>query len=337
MDLTVIIVNYRTPGLILNCLQTLFPETSGILFEVIIVDNASGDDSRERIQSAFPSVSWIQMDYNAGFARANNAAMRQSNGKSILLLNSDTLIKDHAVSRCLQLFSASEYIACGVQLLNEDGSPQISGNYFVPGGLNYLLPLPYLGSLIKWLATVTKAQRPNLPDSKGLVEVDWINGAFLMARRTAIDTVGLMDEDFFLYAEEAEWCSRLGKQGKLCIFGQVNILHLQGGSSEAGFDSTDKHSYNLYDRKGYQMMVSNFVRIRKQYGSGWFLLHLFFYLAEIPLFLLGLFFSSLATVFGMRKGPYSLLQWRQYSSNVGRLTGLATTIIRNRPHFYKTR
>ncbi len=336
MDLTVIIVNYRTPGLILNCLQTLFLQTRELVFEVIIVDNASGDDSQEQIQSAFPSVRWIQMDYNAGFARANNAAIRQSAGESVLLLNSDTLIKDQAVSECLRLFSGTEYIACGVQLLNEDGSPQISGNYFIPGGLNYLLPLPYMGSLIKWLATVSKAPRPNLPDSKGLVEVDWINGAFLMVKRTAIDKSGLMDEDFFLYAEEAEWCSRLAKIGKLCIFGQVNVIHLQGGSSEVGFDSTDKHSYNLYDRKGYQMMVSNFVRIRKQYGPGWFLLHLFFYLAEIPFFITGLFFSSLTASFRGRKGSYSLLQWRQYSSNVLKLTGLAPTIVHNRPHFYKT-
>ncbi|MDR3715326.1 MAG: glycosyltransferase family 2 protein [Puia sp.] len=336
MDLSIIIVNYKTPALLLDCLRTVYGQTSGISFETLVVDNASGDDSRERILSAFPAVKWIQMDYNAGFARANNEAMRQSGGKSILLLNSDTLVEKQAISRCFRLFSDSGYIACGVQLLNEDGSPQISGNYFVPGGLNYLLPLPYAGAAVKWLATVTRAQRPNVPDSKGLVEVDWINGAFLMVKRTAIDLAGLMDEDFFLYAEEAEWCSRLGRYGKLCIFGQVNIIHLQGGSSEAGFDSSDKHSYNLYDRKGYQMMVSNFVRIRKQYGPGWFLLHLAFYLAEIPLFFTGLLLTSVAGVFSRRRPRYSFLQAGQYTLNVFRLTGLAPTIIRNRPHFYKT-
>jgi GT2 family glycosyltransferase len=114
-----------------------------------VVDNASGDDSRERIIGAYPDARWVQMDYNAGFARANNAGIRLSSGRIVLLLNSDTLIEERAIEGCCRELAASSYVAGGVQLLNADRTPQISGNYFMRGGLNYLLPLPYLGGLIK--------------------------------------------------------------------------------------------------------------------------------------------------------------------------------------------
>ena len=93
-------------------------------------------------------------------------------------------------------------MACGVQLLNVDRTPQISGNYAMKGGLNYLLPLPFIGNILKFFATILKVKKPNIPEAKDVVEVDWINGVFLMVKKQAIDIAGLMDEDFFLYAEE---------------------------------------------------------------------------------------------------------------------------------------
>ena len=192
----------------------------------------------------------------------------------VLLLNSDTIILDSAISKSYELFEASEYVACGVQLLNRDGSPQISGNYFFKGGLNVLLPLPYLGNFYKWLGESLKIQKPNIPEASDAVEVAWINGAYLMVKRDAISKAGLLDEDFFLYAEEAEWCSRLKKYGKLCIFGQYHIIHLQGVTANQTFKSDDKGYYNLYDRKGRQIMVSNFLRIRKHLCCGWLFLNL---------------------------------------------------------------
>src|SRR5579871_4126341 len=209
--LSIIIVNYKTPELIINCLDTVYAGTKNIPFEVIIVDNDSGEDSKQLVLASYPDVVWIDMNYNSGFARANNAGIRQSKSDTVLLLNSDTLIRDNALEKCFQLFESSEYVASGVQLLNADLTPQISGNYFVRGGLNYLLPLPYMGEVIKRAGGLLKMKKPNIQDSDSLVEVDWINGAFLMVKKQAIAKAGLMDEDFFLYAEEAEWCSRLKK------------------------------------------------------------------------------------------------------------------------------
>jgi hypothetical protein len=327
-DLSIIIVNYKTPGLVIDCLQTIYKETAGVGYEVIVVDNASGDDSERRVLALYPGVTWIGMSYNAGFARANNEGIRQSNGEMILLLNSDTLIEDNAIGHCCRLFAGDPYIACGVQLLNVDRTPQISGNYFMKGGLNYLLPLPFMGSWIKGAAQLFRVSRPNIPEASGLVEVDWVNGAFLMVKRTAIDKAGLLDEDFFLYAEEAEWCSRLKHLGKLCIYGQCHVVHLQGASANETFGSEGKGYYNLYDRKGLQIMLSNFVRIRKQFGEWWFLLQLFFYLMEVPVF-----FFCLALSFGHSR--YSFNQWRGYCKNIAFIVKMSSTILRNKPYFYK--
>src|SRR5215213_2066340 len=116
MAISIIIVNYKTPQLLVDCLRTVFTGGQTIPMDVIVVDNASGDNSREIITTAFPKVKWIQMTYNAGFARANNEGIRQSAGEVVLLLNSDTLNVDNAIERCYQQFVAADYVACGVQL-----------------------------------------------------------------------------------------------------------------------------------------------------------------------------------------------------------------------------
>jgi GT2 family glycosyltransferase len=332
MAISIIIVNYKTPALTVDCLRTLFTGRETVPTEVIVVDNASGDNSREVITTAFPQVKWIQLNYNAGFARGNNEGIKQSTGDVVLLLNSDTLNEDNAIEHCYRQFIASDYVACGVQLLNADRSPQISGNYFMTGGLNYLLALPYLGNFIKWLGNLFKVEKPNLPDSNAPVEVDWINGAFLMVKKTTIARAGLLDEDFFLYAEEAEWCSRLRKTGKLCIYGQYKVIHLLGESANEAFGSSSKGYHNLYDRKGLQIMLSNFVRIRKQFGVGWFLLQLAFYTFAVPLFFIASFIER-----GVRlRNPFAdFTMGARFARNVARIYKYMPVILLNKPYFYK--
>ncbi len=331
INLSIIIVNYKTPQLVIDCLRTVHRETTGMRYEVIVVDNDSGDDSERLVLAAFPEVRWIRMNYNAGFARANNAAIRQSSGEAVLLLNSDTLVEEGAISGCWRELIASPYVAGGVQLLNADRTSQISGNFFMKGGLNYLLPLPYLGGLVKRAGRLFKVGAPHVPDADSAVEVDWINGAFLMVKRSAFEEAGLMDEDFFLYAEEAEWCSRLRKIGRLCVFGQFHVVHLQGVSANEMFGSEGKGYYNFCDRKGLQIMLSNFVRIRKQFGVGWFVVQLGFYLLDVPVFAVGIALSGLSE----RKHGYSWVMFRRYCANVGYLVGKSGAIIRNKPYFYK--
>ena len=332
MGLSIIIVNYKSASLILDCLKTLFRQPGEPGFEVLVVDNASGDDSRQRILAAFPFVKWIEMGYNSGFARANNEGIRQSEGDVVLLLNGDTLPEAAAVDGCYRRLCSSAYIGAGVQLLNADNTPQISGNYVMKGGLNYLLPLPYLGSLIKKAGQWAKVAKPHVPEAGGVVDVDWINGAFLMVKKSAIGIAGLLDEDFFLYAEEAEWCARLRNTGPLCIYGDLRVIHLQGETANQTFGSDGKGYYNLYDRKGQQIMLSNFVRIRKQFGAGWFLVQLLFYLVEIPVLFTGILLTRLSRKTLHR---YSWTQLRHYCRNVGVILRKSPHILRNKPYFYK--
>lgn len=331
MTLSVIIVNYKTPQLVINCINSVYAQDKGNFdTEIVVVDNFSEDGVEEKLMEYFPVVKFIQMGYNAGFARANNAGIKIATGEVVLLLNSDTITENNAINRCLEHFIASQYVVCGVQLLNEDRTPQISGNYAMKGGLNYLLPLPYVGKGLKFIADLLKVKKPNVPDAVGVVEVDWINGAFLMVKRAAIEKAGLLDEDFFLYAEEAEWCSRLKKQGKLCIYGDCHVVHLQGETSAEVFESTGKGYFNLFDKRGLQIIVSNFLRIRKEFGLVWYLLDLLFYIFTIPVFVIGILITALI---GRKK--YSLDQWTGFTKNVFILISLSGKMVFKRPFFYK--
>jgi hypothetical protein len=332
LSLSIIIVNYKTPGLLKDCLESVYQHTKSIDFEVLVIDNHSGDNSQEIITSSFPAVRWIQMAYNAGFARANNAGIQQANGKVVLLLNSDTLAYSDAIGACYHSFVQSAYVACGVQLLNVDGSPQISGNFFMKGSLNNLLPLPYIGNFFKWLGNKVKVKKPNVPHATTAIEVDWINGAFLMVKSETIKKAGLLDEDFFLYAEEVEWCSRIRQVGKLCIYGQYTIVHLQGATANEAFNSSDKGYYNLYDRKGLQIMLSNLLRIRKQLGVGWFMFHLVMYTIGVPVYLVGSLLENLVKL----RNPFKQFPAAvKFGGNVIKLWLFTPRIISNKPYFYK--
>jgi GT2 family glycosyltransferase len=332
MKLSIIIVNYRSAAYILNCIQSAWQFDSVNHFEWIVVDNASGDNSKEEICNAFPFVKWIDMGYNAGFARANNEGMRQSSGDVYLLLNPDTLILNNAIEKSFQKFIASNNIACGVQLLYEDHSIQISGSYFMKGGINHLLPIPYWGSFLKIIAKGLNTRKPGVEHVSEAVKVDWISGAYLMVKKDSVQKAGMLDEDFFLYAEEVEWCSRLGKFGDLVLYGDIQIIHLLGESIKDSTGTDDKTYANLFDKKGLQLIVSNHVRIRKQYGVGWFLFQLLNYSFGVIVFFLG---STLDHLIHF-KNPFT--DWKKIvglATNVAILWGLSIIIIRNQPHFYK--
>jgi GT2 family glycosyltransferase len=277
-------------------------------------------------------VQWLEMGYNAGFSRANNLGMKHAKGTVFLLLNPDTIAIDDSIQKCFKTLLESNFAAAGVQLLDENKRPQISGNFFVKGGLNHLLPIPYWGDFIRWAGYKLGSKVPNVQEAIAVEQVDWISGAFLMVKRAAVEQAGPMDEDFFLYAEEVEWCSRLKRIGKLCIFGDLHIIHLEGTTINKSQNLQEKGYYNLYDKKGLQLMVSNHLRVRKQYGVAWYFILLLNYTWGILVFLIASFFHQLK----MFKNPFG--QWNRvglFAKNVGRLWTLTPTIIRNKPHFYK--
>jgi GT2 family glycosyltransferase len=228
MDLSIIIVNWNTKDLLCQCLDALSGRLKGIGTETVVVDNGSTDGSAAAVREKFPGVRLIENQINMGFARANNQALSISKGRYLLLLNPDTQVKDEAIPRMLSFMDAQpEAGVVGAQLLNADGSKQ-----------NSIANFPSLAaelvnkSLLRWLFPEKFPGKEK--DYPGPVEVDSVIGACMLVRREAIDQVGLLDEQFFLFLEETDWCYRMKKAGwKIYHIPQAEVLHFQGKSAEA--------------------------------------------------------------------------------------------------------
>ncbi len=334
MDLSIILVNYKSTQLVLDCIKSIYQQTSLHSFEIILVDNDSQDDCHEKVLTQFPNVRFLPLDYNAGFARANNAGIAIATGTFILILNTDTIILDGAIDKSIRLLQQNETaVGAGVQLLNTDGTTQISGAHFIKGGLNTLLPLPYLGRLIRWLGYRFKSTIPSVQTITDNIEVDWIVGAYMLIKKEVLPKTGLLDNDFFMYAEEIEWCSRLRKQGKLLLFAEPKVIHIGGGSSGDYYSTTEnENGKNLWDIKGRQIIVSTMLRIRKQFGIFWFLLINGTYILEVPVFATCLLIDK---IFNGSKAKYNWQNLLNYTKNMGVLLQFFFKILANKSHFYK--
>ena len=226
MDLSVIIVNWNTKGLLLQCLTSVFRGMSGLEVEVFVVDNGSMDGSGEAVKEGFSKINLIQNEKNLGFAKANNQALSLSKGKYLLLLNPDTQVKEGAVEKLFSFMEGhAEVGMTGVQLINSDGSKQNSIANF-PSLATELLNK----SLLRWL--FPKQFPGKERDYSEPVEVDSVIGACMMVRRDALDQVGLLDEDYFLFLEETDWCYRMKRAGwKIYHVPDAEVYHFQGKSA----------------------------------------------------------------------------------------------------------
>jgi len=226
-DLSIIIVNWNTKEYLLPCLREIFERGQGMSREVILVDNGSKDGSGDEVKKAFPSVHVIQNEENLGFAKAVNQGLKNSSGRYILLLNPDTQVKNGATERLVSFMDAcSDAAVAGAQLLNADGSKQNSIANF-PSLASELLNK----SLLRWLFPKKfPGKRRNYSEP---FEVDSVIGACMMVRREAMKQVGLLDEDYFLFLEETDWCYRMRKAGwKVYHVPQAEVYHSQGKSVE---------------------------------------------------------------------------------------------------------
>jgi GT2 family glycosyltransferase len=228
MDLSIIIVNWNTKDLLLQCLDSLYQGAKGIEKEIFVVDNSSSDGSGALVRKRFPEINLIENPVNWGFAKANNQALSLSKGRYFLLVNPDTQVKDQAIERMLSFMNAHlEAGLVGAQLLNANGSKQNSIANF-PSLATELLNK----SLLRWLFPEKFPGKET--DYAGPVEVDSVIGACMLVRREAVDQVGFLDEEYFLFLEETDWCYRIKKAGwKIYHIPQVEVLHFQGKSAEA--------------------------------------------------------------------------------------------------------
>ena len=243
----VIILNFRTPEITIDCLKTIASEAEANPgMSVTVLDNASGDESVAKISAAILAHGWSNgwlefrpLDKNLGFAGGNNLIMREKmalnpSPEYLLLLNSDTLVRPGCISTCLRIMENDPRIgALSCMLRNHDGSVQNVCRKFPTPLRESLrsLGLPwFLPRLFAWADLEDKGW----DREKTARDVDWISGAFFMGRTSALRKAGLMDEEFFFYGEDCEWCHRIRKNGWRIRFDPTaEIVHLGGGSSDS--------------------------------------------------------------------------------------------------------
>jgi GT2 family glycosyltransferase len=211
--------------LLQDCLDSIYKHTKGIDFEVWVVDNASSDGSPDLVNKLTKSrnnLNLLNNPKNLGFAAANNQVLKIAKGKYCLLLNSDTLLKENAFKKLLDF--ARKHPQAGVvgpKLLNQDGSDQPSTAPF------FSLPNVFL-----WLFTGDRFLYSSPFQTKS---VDWVMGSALLVKKEAANQVGLLDEKFFMYVEEQEWCYRIQKASwQVWFYPKAKIFHLVRGSSAEG-------------------------------------------------------------------------------------------------------
>lgn len=207
-DVSILIVSYNVCSFLQNCLLSLQQSAGGISYEVIVVDNASGDNSQSIIPAQFPHVRWIQNTENRGFAAANNQAILTARGRYLWLLNPDTEVSPSSLEHLLEFMESNPSAgASGSKLLNPDGSLQLSC-YPFPTLAREFVRLFHLECIFP------NSQYPlEKWDETGVYAVDNLQGASLLLRKTALDQIGLLDEAFFMYTEEMDLNFRLKKGG----------------------------------------------------------------------------------------------------------------------------
>jgi N-acetylglucosaminyl-diphospho-decaprenol L-rhamnosyltransferase len=242
VKISVSVVSYNTRDLLAEALRSVQMQQA-LDWEIVVVDNASDDGSAEMVAREFPSVRLLTNSTNRGFAAANNQAIAASTGEYVLLLNSDAVALPGSIEAMVGVLDARPTVAVvGGQLLNADGSFQSSYADF-PTLLGELLLACKLASL------VYGRHYPSYPPGKSQVErcAGWVSGAFLMVRRKAIASVGMLDEEYFMYTEETDWCYRMRKAGwQVAYLPTAKARHVVGASSRR---ATERRRGQIYRSK----------------------------------------------------------------------------------------
>jgi GT2 family glycosyltransferase len=230
MDLSIIIVNWNGKSVLENCLASIYDNQPNIEFEVIVVDNDSRDDSVPMIQSRFPGVRVVCNAENLGFAAGNNRGFALASGRYVLLLNNDTIVLSGALDDSVRFMNAHADIgALGCRIEFPDRSFQTSCYRFNDPLVLFMIRLLPLGSVARERLNYGRywAQQFSHP-----TDVDTVAGCFMMVRRDVLDDVGVLDEDFFMYGEDEEWCARIHAGGwRVVYFPMATIIHIHRFSS----------------------------------------------------------------------------------------------------------
>lgn len=247
MKLSVVIVNYNVKYYLEQTLCSVFRAAGSLALDVWVVDNASTDGSQEYITRRFPQVHYLYNQENVGFSKANNQAIRQSDGEYVLLLNPDTIVGEDVLEACVRFLDAhSDAGAVGVAMLKDNGGFAWESRRGVPTPFTSFCKMSGLCSLFPRSRTFGKYYMRYLDENREN-EIEIVSGAFNMIRRSALDRVGLLDETFFMYGEDIDLSYRILQGGFHNYYLPVNILHYKG-------ESTQKSSYR-YVHTFYNAML----------------------------------------------------------------------------------
>lgn len=241
IELSIVIVNFNTQELLRKCLFSIFETAEDINLEVIVIDNGSRDGSTTMAQKEFPQVRLIESKDNLGFAKANNIGIKQAQGNYILLLNSDTIVSPGSLNNLLSFVKSHKDAGIAApKLLNRDGSVQLS-----------VRKLPtLLGAIREYIFKKSGSFNSYEPKGKSFSEVELVVGAAILIPKTVFDEVGLLDERYFMYFEDLEFCRRMRTHGfKVYYLPQTTVFHLVGVSGK--HISSQTHRWLIESSKLY--------------------------------------------------------------------------------------
>jgi GT2 family glycosyltransferase len=256
-DVSIIIVSWNTRDLLIDCIQSIKRETE-VSYEIIVVDNASTDGTIPALQGSFSDIKIIGNTENRGFAAANNQGLSVARGHNLLLLNPDTVILENSIDRMVSWLSDKPDIGCaGCQVWETDKVIQKTC-FADPNPINLAIVTLGLMRLAPWIPVLGRPWY-RFWDRKTERDVDVVSGMFMLVPRKVLDRVGPLDGDFFVYAEEADWCRRIRQSGWRCVFTpHARIMHLDGGS---------KSTSQIKSRMYIQMQKSHLHYVRKHDGT----------------------------------------------------------------------
>ena len=226
MDLSVIIISYNEKDLLRRCLESVLASRTEYKLEIIVTDSGSQDGTDEMMRTEFPAVKFLDNKKNLGFSKGNNVAIRTATGRLILLLNADTEVRPDSFDLSIKYMDAhpeAGAMGCKVLLLNGQLDPSARRNF--PNPVSAFLKLFGLKKLSNYNIDGPIDQE---------MEVEAIMGAYFMTRRDVIEKVGLLDESFFMYGEDLDWCYRIKQAGyKIMYYPKVEITHVKYGASRS--------------------------------------------------------------------------------------------------------
>jgi N-acetylglucosaminyl-diphospho-decaprenol L-rhamnosyltransferase len=275
VDLSVIVVNWNVCELLQHCLASIECNQGNMSLEVIVVDNASSDDSVAMVEQEFPQVHLIASQENLGYSGGNNLGIKEAKGRHLLILNPDTEVVRDALQQMVAYLDGHPAVgAVGPQLLYPDGSVQSSRRRFPRLATAFFDGTPFS---IRWFPNNKFEQAYYMTDSSDeeIQSVDWLTGAALMIRRETWQEVGPLDEQFFIYFEEVDWCHRCRDAGwEIHYLPLAQVVHHEQRSSDQVSTTSWIHACR-----------SRALYFRKYFGVGWGAAVRLFYLINFAWFL----------------------------------------------------